>query len=176
MRNRNMFALTKVNGNRIINVNKKTKLDFDLAADAGKEGFTELVKSTLEAGGKVIAVIRDNSIVGAYFFAKEGNSLVLVRDFLADTDPKTKAKIEAEVRDLIRALAADINLLSSDRISRICFRDEILREDRRSLILYIFFFIIMINLMSAGGNAVLILFFLGILLLAGRYLIRGEVF
>lgn len=171
-----MFALTKVNGNRIININKKTKLDFDIAVDTGKEEFTELVKSTLEAKGRVIAVIRDNSLVGAYFFEKEENSLVLVREYLTETDPKTKAKIEAEVRDLIRAVASDLNLLSSERISRIRFRDEILREDRRSLIIYIVFFIIMIELLSAGANAALILFFLGILLLVNRCLIRGEVF
>lgn len=171
-----MFALTKVNGNRIININKKTKLDFDIAVDTGKEEFTELVKSTLEAKGRVIAVIRDNSLVGAYFFEKAENSLVLVREYLTETDPKTKAKIEAEVRDLIRAVASDLNLLSSERISRIRFRDEILREDRRSLIIYIVFFIIMIELLSAGANAALILFFLGILLLVNRCLIRGEVF
>jgi hypothetical protein len=169
-----MFALTKVNGNRIINIGRKTNLDIDFAIEEGKEEFKSLVSSTLDADGKVIGVIKDNTLVGAYFFDREENSLRLVKEYRTDTDPETEAKVEAEVRDLIRALAVDHNLFSSSRVNKVYFRDEILRNNDGSMITWILFFIILMNLMSSQGVSVLVIAALTALFLASRYLIRRE--
>lgn len=170
-----MFGLRKINGNRVINISDSTKLDYDLAIDAGKEEFRELAESTLEAKGRVIAVVNNGSLKAAYIFGREANSLRLVKEYHSDMDPVTEAKVEAEVRDLIRAVAADGNIFSSDHTGKIYFRDEVLREDTRSLILSILFFLIMINILSAGHGYIL-LFVMAVLFLLTRSVIRGKVF
>jgi len=170
-----MFGLTKINGNRVINISDSSKLDYDFAIDAGKEEFRELVEKTLEAKGRVIAVINNGSLKAAYVFGREANSLRLVKEYHSGMDPVTEAKVEAEVRDMIRAVAADGNIFSPDHTGKIYFRDEVLREDTRSFIITVLFFLIMINLLSAGHGYIL-LFVMAVLFILTRFVIRGKVF